>query len=153
MRFLQKRILNILLAVSGFIMIITPKILFPVCSSLSPMGHHMKCSYTATLILASGVILFIISIVAVFYGKRWMSFLAGFSAIILTTFSYLIPMQVIKIGNMQTLHWEIGFCSAKGHNCLSKTLPALKIILPVVAILGIINIIMTFLIVEGRKRI
>ncbi len=149
MEFIKKRIFNILLFLSGVLMLLAPRILFPVCTGLNKMGYPMKCTYSATLIMALGGLLALIALIAIFVNKRLVSALAGLAAIAAASISYLIPMQVIKLGDMKKLHWEVGFCISPDMACLQNTLPALKVILPVVGILGVVALVMAFLASEN----
>ncbi len=141
-----KIIASSILALLGIILILTPYQLFPVCGIPAPDGTPMKCAYSAKLIIALGVIILLVNLVAILKRKKALYSLAYIATAIAAFFSYALPKQLIKVGNKKTMGWEIGLCAKADHGCRLHTLPALDVIIPAVIIIAVIAIVLNFLI-------
>ncbi len=141
-------VMSIVLAVLGIVLIFTPYHLFPVCNMPAPDGTPMKCAYSAKLIIAMGIIILIVNIIALVIKKSRFYTISYFITIISGLITYALPMQIIKVGDKKSLGWEIGRCAKLDHGCNLHAIPAIKVIVPIIVILAVVAIIMNFLVKE-----
>ncbi len=147
------RIFNIIKILMGLVLALTPFVLFPVCDGLMK-GMPMKCYYSGIFMTVAGAVIVLFSVIGLFVNKKWYSYLSNTVVIVEGALSYLVPHQVIKIGNKAKLGWECGMCNAakmgeRIMTCQTKTVPATNIIIPIIIVLGIVGIIYSFLRNEG----
>ncbi len=150
MKKLKAKILSILLLITGIILALTPYQLFKICvavdpSARNPFGGHMKCYYSAKLFIWTGILLIVFSLLTIIFNKKWLIVITSFVAMAVAIFDYMLPMGIIKVGNVKQLGWEIGMCSSPDMACLQNTVPAIRIILPIILFLGIFLLIKAFL--------
>ncbi len=147
---LKSKIMNIISIIISLVITLTPFVLFPVCSGLLPNGSHMKCYYTGIFVTALGAVMTLVLITNLFMKKKVFSYISYTVAIIISSFMYMAPHQVIKLGDKMKLGWEVGFCrmamkNGKVMTCFTKTQPMLNILIPVMILVGIIALILVFL--------
>lgn len=142
---IRKNIFNIINIVLSLVLLLTPKVLFPVCSGLNPMGKPMKCYYSAKAILIISIIMIIISVVALLLNKKAFNYIAYILIIVGASLSYMIPKRIIEIGHKEIDGWECGLCSMPNMSCLHTTLPALTVILIIFILVNIAGLTFNFL--------
>ncbi len=150
MKKLSKNIFEFILLIIGIVMIFSPWHLFKICAgvdpnALNPMGYPMKCYYTGIMFVISGGVLAFFALIAMIKDKKALKVLLAIVAFIISIVNYLIPMGIIKVGNMKTLHWEFGLCRSPEMSCLTSFKPAMIVILALVLILSIIILVKAFL--------
>ncbi len=150
MKKISKNILELILLIIGIVMIFSPWHLFKICSgvnpnALNPMGYPMKCYYTGKMFVISGGVLALFALIAIIKDKKAMKILLALVAFIISLVNYLIPMGIIKVGDMKSLHWEFGLCRASHMACLNYFKPAMMVILALVLILSIVILVKAFL--------
>ncbi len=143
-----KLIASAILALLGIVFILTPYLLFPVCNIPAPDGSPMKCAYTAKLIIAVGIIILIVNLLAILKRKKSYHNFAYIITAIAAFVNYALPKQLIKVGNKKTMGWEIGLCAKADHGCNLHTLPALEILTPIIILTAVIALVLNFLIKE-----
>ncbi len=147
---LKSKIMNIVSIIISLVITLTPFLLFPVCSGLLPNGSHMKCHYTGIFVTILGSVMTIILIINLLMKKKIFSYISYTVAIIITSFMYMAPHQIIKLGDKMKLGWEVGFCrmamrDGRVMTCFTKTQPMLNILIPVMILVSVIAIILVFL--------
>ncbi len=152
MRKIRGNLLSVLLLIMGVILALTPWQLFKICCAASPtglantpMGYPMKCYYSGKLFVASGIILAMFAIFSILKNSKGFNILTSLIAIIIAISNYLLPMGIIKVGDMAVKHWQIGFCGMNTMSCVQNTQPAIMVILPIILILGIFLLVKAFL--------
>ncbi len=146
----KNKIMNIINLIMSLIITLTPFVLVPVCRGTLPNGTHMKCFYSAIFITALGAVMTIIYAINVFSKKKICSYATNAIAIVITTAMYIVPHQIIKLGDKMKLGWEVGFCrmamkNGKEMTCFTNTQPTLNILIPIMILLSIIAIIFVFI--------
>ncbi len=152
MKKIKDNFISVLLLIMGVILALTPWHLFKICCAASPngiantpMGFPMKCYYSGKLFVASGIILVFFALLSIIINRKGMNLLTSILAIVIAASNYLIPMGIIKVGDMAVKHWQIGFCGMDTMSCVQNTKPALLFILPIILILGIFLLVKAFL--------
>ncbi len=146
----KSRIIDIVGIVISLVITLTPFVLFPVCSGLLPNGTHMKCHYTGIFVTSLGAVMTLVLIINLFVKKKVFSYISYIGAIVLSSFMYMVPHQVIKLGDKMKLGWEVGFCRMAIKDgvvmtCFTKTKPALNVLIPTMILVGMVAIIFVFL--------
>ncbi len=142
---IKKNISAVILLVLGIILSLSPFNLFKVCTKLTPMGTYMKCHYSGLLFLYTGIALIILALLVILINKKIFTAFAGLLTIAIASADYLIPRGIIKVGDMKTLKWEVGFCKMDKMRCIQNTKGSVTIIIGIILILGIALILKSFL--------
>ncbi len=152
MQKIKKNIIAVLLLIMGVVLALTPWQLFKICCAASPtgiantpMGFPMKCYYSGKLFVASGIFLALFALFSIIKNTKGINILTSIIAIIIAVSNYLLPMGIIKVGNMAVKHWQIGMCANNKMACIQNTVPAIKVILPIILLLGIFLLVKAFL--------
>ncbi len=152
MKKIKGNFISVLLLIMGVILALTPWQLFKICCAAAPngmantpMGFPMKCYYSGKLFVASGIILALFALFSILKNSKGINILTSVIAIIIAVSNYLLPMGIIKVGDMSVKHWQIGFCGMETMSCIQNTKPALLVILPIILILGIFLLVKAFL--------
>ncbi len=142
---IKNNIISILILASGVYLALIPFNLSKVCDKLTKYGTPMKCYYSGLVFIFSGITIAILSLLAVYLNKRKISVLTALLSMAIAFFAYISSMGIIKVGNMKTLKWQVGFCKSASMDCVSITQPAIKTLLPLIVFLGLLSIMKTFL--------
>ncbi len=147
---LKNKIIKIIQLIISIVITLTPFVIFPVCAGVLPNGTHMKCYHSGMFVTALGAFVTILLIINLFTKKKVYSYILNFIVIIATSLMYMVPHQVIKLGDKMKLGWEVGFCrmamkNGKVMTCFTQTKPALNILIPTMILVSIIAIILVFL--------
>ncbi len=147
---LKNKIINIISVIISLVITLSPFVLFPVCSGTLPNGSHMKCFYTGIFVTALGAVMTLILVINLLSKKKICSYASYTLAIVFSSLMYMVPHQVIKLGDKMKLGWEVGFCrmaikDGKVMTCFTQTKPALNILIPTMILVSIIAIIFIFL--------
>ncbi len=147
---LKNKLINIISVIVSLVITLTPFVLFPVCSGTLPNGSHMKCYYTGIFVTALGAVMTLILLINLLSKKKICSYSSYILAIVFSSLMYIVPHQVIKLGDKMKLGWEVGFCrmamkDGKVMTCFTKTAPALNILIPTMILISIVAIILVFL--------
>lgn len=139
-------ILNLLL---GGALALTPFVLFPVCGPM-PNGKHMMCHYSGIFITGMGVLIVVLSLLALWgHRKRWAVSLSGVLSILAALLCYLVPMRIVVIGNKATMGWECGLCKAADMACHTSTMPAVTVLVSALVLVNVVALIHGF-VARGR---
>ncbi len=141
----KKNIFNIINIVLSLVLLLTPNVLFPICSGLNPMGKPMKCYYSGKAILIIAIVMLIVSVLAVLINKKVFNYLAYIVVTVGASLSYMIPKRIIEIGHKELNGWECGLCSKPDMSCLSTTLPAITVILVIFILINLVALSFNFL--------
>lgn len=126
--------LSIINILAGLAVALIPTVLFPVCS-IGHNGMHMGCYYTRILSVAAGACMIILGLLGFVFQKKGIFKLQFLGVAGLALFVYLSATRVIKIGNMQTLGWQVGLCRpGMDMACREHTWPVLSVVLLVIAV-------------------
>ncbi len=142
---IKKNIFHIVNIILGLVVALTPFQLFPVCTMKSEMGGPMKCYWSGKAMVYIGIAMLIISLVSLLLNKKTLNYISYLLVAVLGTLIYLIPTRVIKIGDKMVDGWECGLCGMPMMSCITKTMPAVKIIMIVVLIVNIVALTLNFL--------
>lgn len=141
-------ILNI---VAGIAILIIPTLLLPVCSNLTPSGAHMGCYYTRILSVICGAVIFILGLLGILLPSNKVIWRLQFVLVaLISLFAYLAPMRIVKIGNMQSMGWQVGLCKpGMEMACREHTWPVLG---PVLLVLAALNLLVFIYISIARSK-
>lgn len=143
---IKNNIANILILIAGGVLALTPFVLFPVCQVKMANGKPMMCYYSGIFITIMGSLIVVFMILNFIVKKKLVWNITYVLSIVAGIVSYMVPERIIKIGDKETLGWQCGLCM-KGHagmTCNSSTMPAIKIIVPIVVILGLVGLFINF---------
>ncbi len=142
---IKKNIFNLINIILALVLVLTPNVLFPICSGLNPMGKPMKCYYSAKAILIIAVLMVLVSVLALIISKKGFNYIAYILVIAGASLSYMIPKRIIEIGHKEIDGWECGLCAKPDMSCLHTTLPALTVILIIFILVNIAGLAFNFL--------
>lgn len=130
--------LSIINILAGLALALIPTLLLPVCK-VGYNGVHMGCYYTKILSVVAGACIIILGILGFVFSKRGIYKLQFLGVAGLALFVYLSAARVIKIGNMQTLGWQVGLCRpGMDMACREHTWPVLSIVLLFIAVVNVL---------------
>ena len=120
---------------AGLVLALTPFVLFPVCTSLRPDGSHMSCWYSGVLITAMGGFVVLLAIPKKFQTIRTALSLCCALA------CWFIPNRII---NLPTF----GLCGVSEHACRADTMPAVGILVMLIAAVNIVSLAVSFVLTK-----
>ncbi len=141
---MKKNIVNFINIILGLFLVASPFWLFPVCSAM-PGKPHMKCYYSGILTVAIGIGMLILSLVALKVKAKGFAYFTNLIILVAASVSFLAIKGFIKIGNMMTMHWEIGLCKMDMMKCQQSFVKFVPIILCIIVVINLIGVIMNFL--------
>lgn len=143
---IKNNIANILLVIAGLVLALTPFVLFPVCQVRMANGKPMMCYYSGIFITIVGAVIILLALINLFVKKKWIWNITYILIIIGGIVSYMVPEGIIKIGDKASLGWQCGLCMKDhaGMTCNSLTMPAIRILVPIIVILGLIGLFINF---------
>ncbi len=151
-KLLKLNIIAVLNVILGFILAIGPFGIFPVCQRLMKNGKHMMCFYSGIFLVGMAIIIIAVNLISIKFRKKIVAIIMHLLTLIFATLCYMVPHRMIPIGDKKVNGWEFGlckdpFCLNTGNEmtCLTKTMPAVHIIIAVLIFLSIIGLIQQFL--------
>ena len=121
------KIIILLNALSGIILILLPFVIFPVCGTLKSDGTHMSCFYSGVFISCMGFLIVIFSCLAMFK-KKFFS-VSFFISDFLALSCWLVPNKILNIEG-------IGLCANPSHACRASTMNAVLVMIIFIVILS-----------------
>ncbi|MDO4772640.1 MAG: DUF4418 family protein [Bacillota bacterium] len=152
MKRIKSNILTLLILIIGAVTALTPWHLFKVCGAVNPMAKHMKCYYTGKLVLVTGIVIVILSLLCIIFNRRSWKLMTGFLTMLLAAANYLLSNEIVKLGDFGFGEHKIGFCMMENMSCVQNTKPALGFLLPALFVLGLALLIQGFLTRKERGR-
>lgn len=152
MKRIKSNVLTLLILIAGIVTVLTPWHLFKICGAVNPMAKHMKCYYTGKLVLVTGIVIVVLSLLCVLFNRRSWKMMTGFLTMLLAGADYLLTNEIVKPGQFGQGEHKIGFCMMENMSCVQNTKPALGVLLPVLFVLGLALFIQGFLTRKERGR-
>ncbi len=139
----MKKIVPAVILVLGIVLALTPFVLWPVCSTLTPAGSHMKCWYSAVFITAMGAVAAMAALGALRGRPASLWYAVSVAAAAL---SWLVPKGIVKVA---CDGWACGLCGKAMMACNSVTMPHVALVAGAIVVLGVVGLLLSF-VSEGR---
>lgn len=139
-----KKYLSIINIILGLALVLTPFVLFPVCSMPKPDGTPMGCYYSGIFITSMGVLVVVFSLLAFFLKFPAISLLFSLTASIMC---WLVPNRIVELSGHG---WACSLCGNPDHACRASTMPVVGGLVIAITIMCVIGLVMNFVSMDSR---
>lgn len=141
---IKNNLFHFMNSILGLILALTPFVLFPVCNKLMKNGKPMPCHYSGLLIVGMGLVIVIVSVLAIWLKKKWLDTVAYLISLVAAVLSYMIPKRIIEVGHMKVDGWQCGLCKSPTMSCQTQTMPAVSWLVGLLVLSCVVALIIGF---------